>query len=236
MMVTEPVIGGVIAAFVRASALAATAPVIGDAGIPVRARLVFAVAVGFAVGAGREVSPAELPPTILVELAAGIITGLTARFVLARVATAGQLMGLSLGLGFASQYDVHAGEAAGTLRSLLMVIAGLAFLAVGGLEAIVRSVAVPLTASSLLGIGPQLLHAGASAFERGLALAGPIVLAALVANIGLAVINRATPAMNVFSIALAAVLVAGGAVLLASAPALVAAVVGDARAAISSLP
>lgn len=46
-----------------------------------------------------------------------------------------------------------------------------------------------------------------AAFGHGLALAAPIVLASLVGNLAFAVINRAEPAVNVFSIALAAVLV-----------------------------
>ena len=41
-----------------------------------------------------------------------------------RAAIAGQLFGLSLGLGFASQYDIHAGESAGTIRSIISTIAG----------------------------------------------------------------------------------------------------------------
>jgi flagellar biosynthetic protein FliR len=52
-------------------------------------------------------------------------------------------------------------------------------------------------------------------------LAAPIVLAALVGNVGLAVMNRAAPAVNVFSIAFACVLILGGVVLLATATSLI---------------
>jgi len=218
MNLDEATLGALIAAFVRGSALAATAPVIGEGGTPVRARLVFVIAVALGVGLNRPGVPlAELPMVVVLELASGLITGTTARFVLSKVAIAGQLIGLSLGLGFASAYDPNAEESAGTLRTLLATIAGLAFLGAGGLEAIVRSVAAsPTSITDIALLGPQLVRAATSAFGHGLALAGPIVLAALVANIGLAVMNRAAPAVNVFSISLPAVLVLGGVVLLAT--------------------
>ena len=237
MTLSEGEIGAVLAALARTGGLVATAPVIGDQGISVRARMVFVIAVAFLVGINRPPVPfAEVPLAIVVELAVGLVTGLVARFVMSHVAIAGQLMGLSLGLGFAAQYDVHAGESAGTLRTLVTTIASLAFLAVGGLEAVVKSVAVaPAHVGQLAALGPELLAAGTSAFGRGLALAAPIVLAALAGNIALAVMNRATPAVNVFSIALAAVLILGGLVLLASAAHLVAGTTDAAHEAIGVL-
>ena len=237
MTLSEPEIGAVVATLVRTGGLAATAPLIGDPGVSIRARLMFTLAIGLAVGATRPGVPfAELPLAAVVELAVGLLTGLCARFVLAQVAIAGQLMGLSLGLGFASQYDVHAGESAGTLRTMLMAIAGLAFLAVGGFDAIVRSVAAgPAHVGQIALLGPELVRQGTAALGHGLALAAPVVLAALVANIGLAVMNRAAPAANVFSIALAGVLILGGVVLLATAAHLIGGVTETARASVHQL-
>ena len=235
MSLTEPELGAIIAALCRATALGMTAPVISEA--PVRARLVFVLAIAFGVGFNRPgVHYAELPATASLELAMGLITGVTARFVMARVAVAGQLVGLSLGLGFASQYDINSGESAGTLRTIFTTLASLAFLATGGLEAIVRSAsASPSSIMDLAMIGPELLRQGTSAFGHGLALAGPIVLAAFVGNIGLAVMNRAAPAVNVFSISLSAVMVLGGLVLVATSTNLIGGITDIARAAVAAL-
>jgi flagellar biosynthetic protein FliR len=145
-------------------------------------------------------------------------------------------MGLSLGLGFAAQYDAHAGESAGVLRSLLTTIAALAFLAAGGLEAVVRSAAAgPADLAQLADLGPAFVRHATAAFGHGLALAAPIVLAAFVGNLALAVMNRAAPAVNVFSIALSAVLILGGVVFLATAAHLVGGTTDTARAAIDVL-
>jgi flagellar biosynthetic protein FliR len=195
------------------------------------------MAVAVALAPSRPgLSYAALPVCVLLEAAVGLITGVTARFVLARVAVAGQLMGLTLGLGFAAEYDHRAGESAGTIRSLAMTLAGLAFLGIGGLETLVRSVAAgPATATQLALLGPALLHHGTAAFGAGLALAAPVVLAAVVGNLGLAVLNRAAPAVNVFSISLASVLVLGGMVLRATAPAFVSSLFETARVATLAL-
>lgn len=234
MTLTEPEIGALLATLARTGGLAGTAPVIGDPGTSMRARLVFVVAITAAIGISRPQVPFDgLPLVVAAELGIGIITGFTARIVMSRVAIAGQLMGLSLGLGFASQYDVHAGESAGVLRTMITTLASLAFLLSGGFESVVRAAAAaPADAAQLAALGPAFLHHATTAFAHGLALAAPILLAAFIGNIALAVMNRAAPAVNVFSIALSAVLILGGLVLLSTAAQLLGGITNTARTAI----
>jgi flagellar biosynthetic protein FliR len=209
-----------VAALARAGGLAFTAPLIGDRSTPVKVRLAFTVAVA-AVLTARVGAPAA-PPALLaaaapLELAAGALTGVTARIILERVATAGQLIGVHAGLGFAQFYDADAGESASVIRTLIAAIAGLAFLAADGLEAMVRSVATPLAPAAL---AEGLAGATGAALELAAAaigVAAPVLLAATVVNVGLALINRAAPAVNAFSISLPVVLVAAGVALLATA-------------------
>jgi flagellar biosynthetic protein FliR len=228
--ITEPTIGAFIVVLMRCGAVAMTAPVIGDGGVPVRAKLVLCVSVALAIAANHPgVMYVDLPRTCVLELASGVITGLTASFVLARVAVAGQVMGLVLGLGFAQEFDPHAGESAGTIRMIATSIAGLAFLGANGLESLVRGVATPASAFAVGNGCLDLLRVGTMAFGQGISLAAPIMLAALVTNVGLAVMNRAAPAMHVFSVALSAVLALGTTVLLASSGSFISGIAGAAR-------
>ena len=234
MILDEAMIGGFLVALCRATALAATAPVIGDAGVPMRAKVIFVVIVSCAVSANRGGIPiADVPLLGPFELAVGLLTGLTARFIMARVAVAGQLMGISMGFGFASQYDIHAGESATTVRTLLTTFAALAFLAAGGLEAVVRGCAAPVHVFDLAVLGPELVREGCNAMGAGLSLAAPIVLAALVANVGLAVVNRAVPAVNVFAISLGVVLLSVGSVLTGGGTTLIGGIAGVAHEAVN---
>lgn len=236
MNLTPAELGAFLVALVRIAAVAFTAPVIGDQGVPVRARLVFCVATAIALAANRPgVDPENVPITAIVELGSGLITGLTARFVMARLANAGQMIGMALGLGFASEYDPHAGENAGVIRTLASTLGGLAFLAAHGLEAIVRSVATPASGFGMLIQANDLLRAGTASFGYGLSLAAPLILAALVGNLGIAVMNRAAPAVNVFSVALGAVLCLGFALLIGNAGGFVAGAIDTAREAAAVL-
>ncbi|MGE0398618.1 MAG: flagellar biosynthetic protein FliR [Kofleriaceae bacterium] len=237
MQITDPEIGAFVATLARAGGLVASAPVVGDSGVPMRAKLIFVLTIAFTVAPNRPGIPlADVALVAIVELCVGLLTGLCARFIMQRAAVAGQLFGLTLGLGFASQYDVHAGESAGTIRSIVMALGGLVFLAAGGLEAIVQSAtSAPASVLHLGMLGPLLLEQGAAAMGHGLALAAPIVLAALVGNIGFALISRAAPAANIFSIALAGVLIIGGLALVATSGDLIAGLMGDAREAINVL-
>ncbi|HMG52987.1 MAG TPA: flagellar biosynthetic protein FliR, partial [Kofleriaceae bacterium] len=84
MTLSEPEIGALLATLARVTALAATAPVIGDPGISMRARLVFVLSVTAAIGFSRPpVEMSALPTVATAELAIGLITGLTARVVMA---------------------------------------------------------------------------------------------------------------------------------------------------------
>ena len=235
--ITPDAIGGFLVALARTGGIVATAPVLGDPTTPVRARLGAAVALALIVAPVRGgVAPADVPVPALLELATGLLVGTTARLVLARIAVAGQLIGLSIGLGFASEYDARAAESASAVRALLMALAGLAFVASGGIEAIARgAVAGPIDPAAAPWLATSLVDRGASAFGDGLALAMPIVIAALVGNLGLALMSRAAPAINVFSISLAAILLIGGAALWITGPAIVGGVIDAVKQAIAVL-
>lgn len=209
-----------IAALARASGLAFTAPLLGDRGTSSRVRLVFAVAVAAVLtgrGGSANLDPILVLAAVPIELAAGVLTGVTARLVLERVAAGAQLIGVHAGLGFAQAYDPRAGESASAVRSLISVIAGLAFLAADGLEALVRALAVPVTPTALADGLTGATAAALAVMAAAIGIAAPVLLAATVVNLGLALINRAVPAVNVFSISLPVVLLVAGVALLSTA-------------------
>lgn len=211
-----------VAALARAGGLAFTAPLLGDKGTSRQIRLVFTVAVA-AVLASRSgaatLDPALALATIPLELAAGLLTGATARLILDRVAMGAQLIGVQGGLGFAQSYDHAAGESASVVRALLTTVAGLAFIAADGLEALVRGLAAPVSPAFLADGLAGATSAALAVVAAGIGLAAPVLLAATIVNVGLALINRAAPAVNVFSISLPVVLLVAGVALLATASA-----------------
>lgn len=225
-----------VPALARAGGFAVTAPLLGDPTTPARVRLVFTVAVAAAVThRGAALAPADALVAAPLELVGGALPGLLARWILERVATGGQLIGLHLGLGFAQSYDPSASESATAARRLVATIAGLAFLAAGGLEAGVRAVATPVTRGQLTVDAVSAIALATQVTSRAIAFAAPVIVAAVLINAGLAVVNRAAPAFNVFSIALVAVVIGGGLVLMAAAPGTAAAIADTAEDAVAAL-
>ena len=111
MTLTEHEIGAFLVVLARVGGLVATAPVVGDGNVSSRAKLVLVLALSLAITANRPgVAYADVIALVPLELGVGLLTGLTSRFVLVRAQVAGQLIGLSLGLGFAAEYDARAGE------------------------------------------------------------------------------------------------------------------------------
>lgn len=225
--------GGLLA-FARLAGLCATAPVIGDGDVPRSLRLGLALVLAAALAPLR--AEAELSvASLAAELALGLIAGTTARFALAAVEIAGQLIGISLGLGFAEQYDPRHGEAAGIMQVLARTVAALAFLGAGGLAALVRAAAAPADLSLLPGAATAALALAASAATWGLGLAAPIVLAALLGNLALALAHRAAAALNLFAVGLSASLLIGGLALLATSAQLAAGMRATAVRAVDAL-
>jgi flagellar biosynthesis protein FliR len=198
--------------FVRILALVATAPMIGHASVPARVKISLAAFIAIIV------APTLGPlPTATVFSAQGIwilvnqfligaALGFTMQIVFAAIEAAGDFIGLQMGLGFATFFDPHASGATPVLGRFLNAIAMLAFLAFDGHLQVFAALAESF---QLLPVSADLLHApgwraiaafGSAVFAMGLLLALPVVAAVLIANLALAILNRAAPQIGVFQI------------------------------------
>jgi flagellar biosynthetic protein FliR len=220
---SEGDVGAFLACFARAAALLSAAPLGGDRAIPPRFRVALAALCALGVLPVKgPLGTGELWLVLPAELLLGLFAGFLARLVLAGAEAGGQLIGLQLGLGFAGTFDPSAGDEALPTRRLAFSMAGLAFLGAGGLEALVRVLgARTLDGRNLHALLGSVLQRSAEVLPLALRLVAPVLLAALIANLALALASRAAPSLNVFSIMLALVLALGTVVLAATAPAFV---------------
>jgi flagellar biosynthetic protein FliR len=216
---------GAVAVFLRIGAAVALLPAFGEATVPMRVRL------GLALGLTAILYPAvagSLPPAMpadavpwhlfATEPVAGLALGAVARLMLVVLAYAGTIAAQSTSLS--QLFGGSAGEPMAAMGHV-MVTAGLALACTAGLHvqvvaALIRSyevlpagtfpVAGDLTAWGVGRIGQAL--------GIGLALAAPFVLASLVYNVALGVINRAMPQLMVAFVGAPAITL-GGLILLA---------------------
>jgi flagellar biosynthetic protein FliR len=204
----------------------ATVPVLGARVVPARIRLSLAVllAVAAFTGAG---APAVPPPdglgrialAVAGETAMGMLAGLAARWVLDAALAAGQLIGISMGIGFAALVDPTSGAESNAPGEMLLTLAQLGALALGihreAIAWLARSVRLwppgadlPLQALAAHAVGQAVL--GATLAVR---VAFP-VLAAVIASYAVAgVLTRAAPQISLSSIGFSVAILAGGAAL-----------------------
>ncbi len=208
-----------LAIFVRGAAFAYSAPVIGDKSIPHKVRVALVAMVALSLTPSRApVDAAALYYVIPGEILLGVLAGFTGKVILAGVEAGGELLGIQVGLGFAAAYDPTLGESAAPTRRIAAALGGLAFVLAGGLETSVRVMAAPpVTGLGALAATTGLLRLGGEVLGLGLRFVAPAMVAAIAANAAVALASRAAPALNVFSVALALILLIVGAVLLATA-------------------
>jgi flagellar biosynthetic protein FliR len=219
----------------RTSGLVMTSPVTSEPGVPARVRIAVAFAVSLAcfLGAG---SPSPLPPESLLQLcvavaaetALGALAGLGARFILAAAEAAGQLVGLSMGLGYGASVAPGGADGSATTRLFhLLTIAsavalGLHREAFAWLCRSLRALPPGQVAGEHLRV--LALHAVSQAMLGiGLAvrIAFPVLIATTAGHAALGIAGRFSPQLSLQSIGFSIAILAGGAALYAFTPAAV---------------
>lgn len=212
--------------FVRIAAMFSAAPLISARTLPIRVRLILAVTVTWVVAplAGPvphldPVSPAGLL-VIVNQILIGVAMGLTLQMAFSVLAVGGQIVGGSMGLGFASVVDPQNGIQMPVISQLYFLMGALMFLALDGHLRLVELVAQSFVTLPLdtRGLTPEQLHGlvlwGGLMFSDGLRLAMPVVLVTLLINLALGVATRTAPQLNVFALGFSITLIVGLATML----------------------
>lgn len=197
--------------FIRILATLATVPFFSESAIPKRAKLGLGFVLTLVVAPSLPPLP-DLPTAsydaLLIaaqQVLIGVALGLTMRIVFAAVQTAGEFIGLQMGLSFASFFDPATGANTAVLSRLLNVIAVLTFLALNGhlllLGVLVRTFHVlPIgTDLSVNGWG-ALLDWSSELWVSGMLLALPLIIVLLTINLAFGILNRTAQQLTIFAV------------------------------------
>jgi flagellar biosynthesis protein FliR len=136
----------------------------------------------------------------------GVAMGFIMQLVFSAVEMTGELIGMQMGLSFATLYDPNNSAGSGVVNQLLSWLALLAFFATNAHLALLMTLtdsfhALPVAPHVLSGEGMKGLADGAAIiFQAGVQLALPIIAVLLMTSIVLAVLTRSAPQMNIFAI------------------------------------
>ena len=198
--------------FVRVAALFSAAPIFNYKQAPARFKIAIVVAITLIVMPLLPAVPvvsvfsAEFVVMVMQQLGVGILIGFIMQLVFAIVVFSGQIIAYGMGLGFASMVDPQNGVQVPIISSFYMMMMILLFLFFNVhlvlIEIVIESFFIipvgtdGLNGAQLMGI----VEWGSNVFGEGLLIAMPIAASMLLLNIGMGVVTRAAPQLNIFAV------------------------------------
>ncbi len=147
--------------------------------------------------------PFQIAVWLFGELMLGLVLGLTVRFLIASIQTGGQIIGFQMGFAMVNVVDPITGVSEAVTAHFLYMTSMLTFLALNGHLYLLRGLtqSFELVPPGALFISPelvtQIIYLSGQIFVLAVKIAAPIITAVFLVNLGLALISRAAPQMNV---------------------------------------
>lgn len=201
--------------FVRILAMFTAAPLLYHKSIPHRLKLAFAAVITLIIAPTLPPASGEPGWLLVQQLLIGLSIGLGLQLIFAAFEVAGDLLGLQMGLSFASFIDPQNSTSSPLIGSLLNLIATLVFLAINGHLMMIAGIAESFSVIPIGSDSPSAAnwHAlallGSEMFRVGLHLALPVLATMLILNLALGVLARAAPQLNIFAVGFPATILIG---------------------------
>ncbi len=197
--------------FLRTSAIVATMPILGDRVVPARVKAGFALLLAGllfpVVPTGAEPPEAGLVPLALrmaSEAVIGVVIGFAAQVIFAGVQLAGELIGFQMGFAIVNVIDPVTSAQVSIISEFQYLVALLLFLIFNGHHSFLAAIA-----ESFRLLNPLSLHASGSLiaaildlskgiFVVAAKLSAPLVAVMFFTQIGLGIMARTVPQINIF--------------------------------------
>ncbi|MCW5687368.1 MAG: flagellar type III secretion system protein FliR [Pseudolabrys sp.] len=201
--------------FARIGTMMMVMPGLGESNMPSRVRLTIALALTAVLmplhRQAYNVSLDTLAPVLLLlfqEIIVGLVLGLTARLAISALQVAGAVVAQQLGLGFVTAVDPTQNQQ-GLLVGNFLTVLGVAMIFATDLHHLVIKALndsyvifapgeIPLSGD----VAKHITNVIATSFKIGIQLSAPFLVFGLIFNLGLGVMSRLMPQMQVFFIGL----------------------------------
>src|SRR3954470_202234 len=201
--------------FARIGTMIMLLPGLGEMSVPARVRLTVALVLTFVLfplhRAGYSIDLRSPGPVIIAlgqELAIGIVLGLTARLTISALQVAGSVIAQQLGLGFVTAVDPTQGQQSVIVGNFLTILGVTLIFATDLHHLVIAALNDSYTLFQpgeipLLGdVAALTTRTVATAFRIGIQLSAPFLVFGLLFNLGLGVLARLMPQMQVFFVGL----------------------------------
>ena len=201
--------------FARTGTMLMLLPGLGEQNISARMRLTFALLLAAILlplhRNAYHIDPGALGTALVMlveEILIGAVLGLTARLTISALDVAGSVIAQQLGLGFVTAIDPTQGEQGAIVGNFLTML-GLTLIFATNMHYLViaalndsYNVFTPGEVLSTGDVAALITRTVAGAFRIGIQLSAPFLAFGLLFNIGLGVLSRLMPQMQVFFVAL----------------------------------
>src|SRR5271156_7171831 len=208
--------------FARVGAMVMLLPGLGEANIPVRVKLAIALLLTLIIlplhRTAYHVDTDSIFPLLVLmvhEIIIGIMLGATARVTLSALQVAGSVIAQQMGLGFVTSVDPTQGQQGVVIGNFLTLLGVTILFSTDShylvIAALNDSYAVfsPGEMMPTGDVAALATRAFAAAFKIGMQLSAPFLVFGLVFNIGLGVLARLMPQMQVYFVGVALAILAG---------------------------
>lgn len=161
------------------------------------------------------------------EVVMGLMLGFVTRLFFFAISMAGELISVSMGLGQAQIFNPMMGSQGNAVEQFLVMIAMLVFFAINGHHFLVQGLMqsfsiVPLAKLTVNAVEfKQVVFLGQQLMLMAVQMSAPIVISMLVVQIGIGLLSRAVPQINVLTTTLAVTIFLGMAIFIVSLPLIV---------------
>ncbi len=214
-------IAGFLWPLTRILGLIASAPLFGNVSVPAPLKIVFGSVLALIVAPNLHdlpvVDPMSMSGMLILtqQLVIGLSMGFAMRIVFAGVEMAGEVIGLTMGLGFATFFDPQSQGRSSAISQFLSLLVLMIYLAANVHLMMIAALfdsfnTLPIAAGPLGAHSVQRIATwGGMIFSAGVQLSLPIVAALLITNAALGILTRAAPQLNIFGIGFPIALGAG---------------------------
>ena len=213
--------------FARIGAMVMLLPGLGEVNIPVRIKLAIALLLTLIIlplhRASFNVDMQSMAPLLVLmvqEIFIGIVLGATARVTLSALQVAGSIIAQQLGLGFVTAIDPTQGQQGLLIGNFLALLGITLLFATDSHYLVIAALNESYNIFSPGDLMPSgdvaalAVRAFAAAFMIGVQLAAPFLVFGLVFNIGLGILARLMPQMQVYFVGVPLSILAGFLILL----------------------
>ena len=198
--------------FLRVLAVFTSAPIFSSRVFPLRARVGLALLIAIAAQpslSGQPVISISGPDALgalAQQVGIGLAIGFTVRLVFAAVELAGEVVGFQMGLNFASFFNPSLNTQSSAVATFFGQMSTFLFVVMNGhlmiLMAVIKSFeAFPVDQNFLAAMSSlKLYNLGADLFATGLWIALPMIGMLMFVNLGLGIVSRVAPQMNIYAI------------------------------------